>query len=115
MTKNTTRYRQLPTYIAVSAKRDVWQYIVDEVSTTHEEWAYFRVNAFPELIRSRYGRDYHQGTISRALKALSSDEYIEYRPGTRGEVSMARPVLESTPDTQSPESRAEGGGQNDAP
>lgn len=115
MTKMSSRYRQLPTYVAVSAKRDVWQFIVDEVTAGDEEWAHFRVNAFPDLLRSRFDRNYHQSTISRALKALSDEGYIEYRAGTRGEVSMARPVLEGGGQENTPDSRQEGGGPDHAP
>lgn len=105
-----TRYRQLPAYTAIGAKRDVWQYIVDQVTQTGEAWAYFRVKHLPELIQSQCGRDYHHGTISRALKTLSSESYIEYRPGTRGQVSMAKPTLETTSEDYEPDPRAEGGG-----
>lgn len=105
-----TRYRQLPAYIDTGAKRDVWQYILDEVLETGDDWAYFRVKALPEHIKAKYGREYHQGTISRALKALSGESYIEYRPGTRGQVSMAKPVLEATSKDEEPDPRAEGGG-----
>lgn len=104
------RYRQLPAYIDTGAKRDVWQYIVDEAAGADEDWAYFRVKALPDLIQAKCGREYHQGTISRALKALSGEGYIEYRPGTRGQVSMAQPVLEATSEDDEPNTRAEGGG-----
>lgn len=109
------RYRQLPAYIDTGAKRDVWQYIVDEVTGTGEDWAYFRVKTLPEMIQDKCGREYHQGTISRALKALSGEDYIEYRPGTRGQVSMARPVLaqpalDTAFENDEPDPRAEGGG-----
>lgn len=88
------RYRQLPAYIATGAKRDVWQYVVDETEAAGEEWAYFRVNALPEAVEARYGRRYHLGTISRALRDLAAEEYIVYRAGTRGQVSMARPTAD---------------------
>lgn len=109
MTK-ATRYRQLPTYIDTGAKRDVWQYILDAVMETDEDWAYFRVKTLPEHIKAKYGREYHQGTISRALKTLSGENYIEYRPGTRGQVSMAKPILAAQSEDNEPDPRAEGGG-----
>lgn len=104
------RYRQLPTYIDLGAKRDVWEYIVDEVARTGEPWVYFRVKTLPETIEAATGRSYHQATISRALKALRSEGYIEYLPGTRGKVSRAKPVQEASSEDNEPDSRAEGGG-----
>lgn len=106
----TPRFRQLPAYIALGAKRDVWQYIVDDVTETGEEWSYFRVKNLPQLIQDKYGREYHLGTISRALKALHAEGYIHYRPGNRGQVSMAHPALEDASEDDEPSSRAEGGG-----
>lgn len=96
------RYRQLPAYVPDGAKRDTWQYIVDDVRQTGEPWSYFRVNALPEAIHAQYGRTYHQGTISRALRDLSAEQYIEYRSGSRGQVSMARPVASSGADDLDP-------------
>ena len=93
------RFRQLPAYIATGAKRDVWQYIVEDVESTGEEWTYFGVKSLPETIQARYGRSYHQGTISRALRDLAEEQYIVYRSGTRGQVSMAHPVPAS-PDNE---------------
>lgn len=106
-----TRYRQLPAYIATGAKRDVWHYIVESVESAGagEEWAYFRVKSLPESISTRYGRSYHQGTISRALRDLADEEYIVYRPGTRGQVSMAHPVATSS-DGQAAAPQTDGGG-----
>lgn len=109
MTK-ATRYRQLPDYLAQGSKRDVWQYIVDDVTEKGTLWSHFRVNALPELIESKYGREYHQGTISRALQALTTEGYIEYQPGTRGHVSMARPLPEDDPEEHNPSSGAATGG-----
>lgn len=106
----TPRYRQLPAYIVLGSKRDVWQYIIDDVTNTGEEWSYFRVNALPDLIQQKFGRDYHQGTISRALSALTSEGYIDYKPGTRGHVSMARPVPEDRPTASNLDPWADRGG-----
>lgn len=103
-------YRQLPTYIDLGAKRDVWEYIVNEVTQSGEPWAHFRVKTLPETIQAKCGRSYHQATISRALKALSSEGYIEYLPGTRGQVSRAKPVPEASSEDNEPDPRAEGGG-----
>lgn len=86
------QYRQLPAYVAVGAKRDVWQHIVKITAESEDEWAYFRVNALPEAIHALLGRKYHLGTISRALRDLTAEGYIHYRSGTRGQVSMAQPV-----------------------
>lgn len=88
------RYRQIPAYIDEGAFRDVWRYIVSAVTESGEEWCYFRVNALPALLQSAYGRAYHPGSVSRSLRELAQEGYIEYTPGTRGRLSMARPTHE---------------------
>lgn len=84
-------HRILPNRVPGGAKRDVWQYIADDIDgATTTGWSYFRVNRLPDLIESRYGRTYHPATISRALRALVDEGYITYQPGSRGHNSMAQ-------------------------
>lgn len=109
MSEEAPKYRQLPGFVPLGAKRDVWEYIIAE-AVNAGGWAYFRVKTLPETIKARSGREYHHATISRALKALSGEGYIQYRPGDRGQVSMAKPILETPTEDNEPVPRAEGGG-----
>jgi len=88
----SAQYRQLPAYIDQGAVRDVWQYILTDVTESQQDWCYFRVNALPALLQRAYGRAYHPGSISRALRELTQEGYIHYQSGTRGRLSMARPA-----------------------
>lgn len=89
---DTPNYRRLPEYIPTGAKRDVWQFFVDDALTSQTDWSYFRLKSLSSRLKESYGRTYHQVTISRALSALNNEGYIDYRPGNRGQSSSARLV-----------------------
>lgn len=85
------QYRRLPAYV-LGAKRSVWNHIERHTpSSEGDGWVYFRVNALPQTIVSETGEEpRHHQTLARALAALASEGYIEYRPGNKGQASMAR-------------------------